>query len=191
MKRNTFLHFFNLKLFNADHILKQEYAHVMNEYMDLVHISLAEQEHKDGFYLPHHPIIKSTSATKKLPKVFDASTKTSNGKSLNDALMVDPMMQDKLFKHLLKFRKQKYTLKPDIEKMYLQVLVHPDDWKYQQIFWKYNNEIRAFVIQVVAFDEGPSSYLAISEVRKLDEDEGTDLQIGAKTVEEDLYVDNL
>ena len=49
-------------------------------------------------------------------------------------------------------------LTADIEKMYLQVLLHPDDWKYQQIFWYYNNEIRAFVIKVAAFGEGPFSY---------------------------------
>ena len=177
--------------FNADPIFKQQYARAMNEYIDLGYISLADQEHKDGFYLPHHAVIKSTSATTKLRIVFDASAKTSKGISLNDALMVGPTIQDKLFKHLLKFRIHKYVLTADIEKMYLQVLLHPDDWKYQQIFWYYNDEIRVFVIKVVAFGEGPSSYLAIAAVTKLAEDEGTDLPIGAKTVEEDLYVDNL
>ena len=82
-------------------------------------------------------------------------------------------------------------LTPDIEKMHLQVLVHPEFGNINRYFGNTTTKSAPFSIQVVAFEEGPSSYLAILGVRKLDEDEGTDLQIGAKTVEEDLYVDNL
>ena len=47
--------------------------------------------------------------------------------------MVGSTIQDKFFEHFLKFCMYKYALTADIEKkVYLQVLVHPDDWKYQQ-----------------------------------------------------------
>ena len=67
--------------------------------------------------------------------VFDDSVKTRNGLSLNDVLMNGPTIQDKLFEHLLRFRTYVYVLIADIEKMYRQIVIHPDDHKFQRIFW--------------------------------------------------------
>ena len=44
-------------------------------------------------------------------------------------------IQDKLFEHLLRFRTYVYVLIADIEKMYRQIVIHPDDHKFQRIFW--------------------------------------------------------
>lgn len=38
------------------------------------------------YYLPHHPVIKETSTTTNLRVVFDASSKTQTGFSLNNKL---------------------------------------------------------------------------------------------------------
>ena len=46
-------------------------------------------------------------------------------------------------------------------------------------------------INVVSFGEGPSSFTSLCTLKKLAEDEGSDLPIGAKTAQEDLYVDDL
>jgi len=42
----------------------------------------------------------------------------NNGLSLNDVLLVGPIIQDPLFTHLLRFCEYKYVLFADIEKMY-------------------------------------------------------------------------
>lgn len=61
----------------------------LEEYLKMGHMEEVENEKyilEPDFYLPHHPVIKSTSLTTKLRVIFDASANLSN-LSLNDVLM--------------------------------------------------------------------------------------------------------
>ncbi|XP_034195203.1 uncharacterized protein LOC117611378 [Osmia lignaria lignaria] len=107
--------------------LKSEYHKVIQEHIDMGHMSLVRNETANGYYMPHHAVIKASSATTKVRGVFDASAKMDKGISLNDTLMVDPTIQPSLFEQLMRFRSHVYVLTADIEKMYRQVLVHPED----------------------------------------------------------------
>ena len=117
--------------------LKQEYVKFLDEYEALNHMSVIENPNSSdrGFYLPHHAVIKANSLTTKIRVVFDGSAKTLSGISLNDSLMVDPTIQDDLYSLLSRFRAHKYALTADIEKMYRQILIHPDDSIYQKILF--------------------------------------------------------
>jgi len=117
--------------FNRDESFKAQYVRAFTEYLSLGHLSVVEDPEDDGYYMPHHAVFKNSSDTTKVRIVFDASAKSSNGISLNDVLMVGPTIQSTLFAHLVRFRTYKYVLTADIEKMYLQVLVHPDERRYQ------------------------------------------------------------
>ena len=119
---------------NANPTLKLEYDKVMQEYIDLGHMTLITSESLSRYYMPHHAVIKSDSSTTKVRVVFDASAKSSNGLSLNDTLMAGPTIQDKLFGHLLRFREHVYVLSADIAKMYRPVIVHPEDRRFQRVF---------------------------------------------------------
>jgi len=66
-------------------------------------MSVVENPNDDGFYMPHHAVIKESSNTTKVRVVFDASAKTNNGISLNDNLMIGPTIRDKLFSRSLPF----------------------------------------------------------------------------------------
>ena len=88
--------------------------------MSLVEISNSQSE---GFYLPHYAVFKESSNTTKLRVVFDASTKSTNGYSLNDNLLVGAIIQDDLFNLLLRFRTHTHVIIADIEKMYRQFLI--------------------------------------------------------------------
>jgi hypothetical protein len=49
-----------------DPVLKKQYHDFMREYEDLGHMEpVTFQEVKDTYYLPHHPVFKETSSTKK------------------------------------------------------------------------------------------------------------------------------
>ena len=52
------------------------------------------------FYLPHHCVFKQDSTTTKQRVVFDGSAKTTSGVSVNDAMMIGPLVQDDLFSKL-------------------------------------------------------------------------------------------
>ena len=69
-------------------------------------------------------------------QVFDGSAKTTNNLSLNDTLMVGPMIQQDLFSIMVRFRTHRYALIADIEKMYRQIMVNPKDSNRQRIVWR-------------------------------------------------------
>ncbi|CAG7820314.1 unnamed protein product, partial [Allacma fusca] len=110
---------------------REEYCRFMQEYLTLGHMKQVESSPFDkyptNYYLPHHAVVKETSTTTKLRVVFDASAKTSSGNSLNDLLMVGPRTQQDLVQILIRFRMRPVALIGDIEKMYRQILVHPED----------------------------------------------------------------
>ena len=150
--------------------LKQEYSKFLEEYEALNRMSLIENANsaERGFYLPHHAVIKSDSLTTKIRVVFDGSAKTSSGISLNDSLMVGPTIQEDLFSLLSRFRTHKYALTADIEKMYRQVLVHPDDAIYQKILFRKNeNEpVKVYSLNTVTCFISRHSRVAVTSRRR-------------------------
>ena len=117
--------------------LKEPYIENLKSYIENDHMSEGNSESINfGYFLAHHAVIKQSSLTTKVRVVFDASAKTSNGKSLNDTLMVGPNIQEKLFPLLIRFRSHAYALTTDIEKMFRQIQVHLDDQKFLKILWR-------------------------------------------------------
>ncbi|XP_063990952.1 uncharacterized protein LOC135169656 [Diachasmimorpha longicaudata] len=177
---------------NAD--LNTQYRAVIQEYLDLGH--LTEVTGADlsnlGYYLPHHAVIKESSLTTKVRVVFDGSAKTSTGISLNETLHVGPTIQDDIFSLLLRFRLYPYVLTGDIEKMYRQVLVRPEDRKFQRILWRDGKEpVRTFELNTVTFGLSAAPYLAIRCLHQLAKDDGHLHPEAARVLQRDLYVDDL
>ncbi|XP_018301866.1 uncharacterized protein [Mycetomoellerius zeteki] len=141
--------------------------------------------------MPHHAITKESSNTTKVRIVFDASAKANSGMSLNDMLLVGPTIQNKLFDHLIRFRTYNCVITADIEKMYLQIQLHKDDRRYQQILWRKNNKIATFRFNTLTFGVSSSPFLAIRTLHKLADDEGPAYPRAAKAVKEHFYVDDL
>ncbi|XP_033229628.1 uncharacterized protein LOC117181169 [Belonocnema kinseyi] len=134
--------------------LKDKYITFMSEYSELDHMSEDKSASiYDGYFLPHHAIIKQSSLTTKLRTVFDASAKTSNGNSLNDILMVGPNIQEDLFSLLIRFRSHIFAITVDIEKMYRQILVTENDQKFQKILWRENahQPVKIFRLKTVTY----------------------------------------
>ncbi|XP_063988136.1 uncharacterized protein LOC135168143 [Diachasmimorpha longicaudata] len=174
--------------------LKGHYHAVIQEYLDLGHPT--EVTGRDlsqfGYYLPHHAVINESSTTTKVRAVFDGSSKTNTGVSLNETLHVGPTIQDDIFSLLLRFRLYPYVLTGDIEKMCRQVLVRPEDRLYQRILWHNGKEpVRTFELNTVTFGLSAAPYLAIRCLHQLANDEGHRYPVAAKVLQRDLYVDDL
>ena len=70
----------------------------------------------------------------KVRVVFDCAAQ-HHGRSLNQQLLQGPYLLHNLVGVLCRFRKEKVTLVADIEAMYHQVKVRPEDHKYLQFLW--------------------------------------------------------
>lgn len=184
-----------LRKFKRNPEFERQYTAVMQEYLDLGHMSKLSEDSPEGegFYLPHHAVIKESSLTTKLRVVFDGSAKTEdNPISLNDALMVGPTIQEDIFALLTRFLTHQYVLTGDIEKMYRQFLIRKEDRKYQRILWKdARGNQQTYELNTVTFGLSCAPYLAIRCIHQLAEDEKLQFPIASKIIKRDLYVDDL
>lgn len=127
-----------IKRFLNDSQYARMYYDFMAEYKRLDHmrqISDSTPEPSHAYYLPHHGVRKETSLTTKLRVMFNGSSLTTSGWSLNDLLHAEAKLQVDIFDVLIWFRQYRFVFSADIEKMFRQIRVHPEDYKYQRIIW--------------------------------------------------------
>ncbi|XP_076230308.1 uncharacterized protein LOC116434332 [Nomia melanderi] len=170
------------------------YREFLKEYEQLGHMTqVSGGDLTEGFYLPHHAVIKESSETTKIRVVFDASSKTSTGIALNDALLNGPILQDTLYKLLLRFRSHSYVLTADVEKMFRQIRVHTDDRKYQRILWRDSRDkpIRTYELNTVTYGTTSAPFLAVRCLQQLAVDEQKSFPVAADVFRTDFYVDDL
>lgn len=150
------------------------------------------QGFKDAYYIPHHSVIKNSSTTTKLRVVFDASAVDANMNSLNAQLLNGPRLQMDLLDHLIKFRIFKYAFTADIEKMYRQIWINPDDYKFQLILWRPNrtSEIKTYALKTVTFGTASAPYLAIKTLQRLANDKIQNWPLGSYCLKNSFYVDD-
>ncbi|XP_062541616.1 uncharacterized protein LOC134209639 [Armigeres subalbatus] len=158
---------------NADPQLKQAYTAFINEYEQLGHMKLIDNPdpRHPAYYLPHHCVVRPDSTTTKLRVVFDASCSTDTGMSLNDALMVDPQVQDDLVSIILRFRIPQFAVISDIEKMYRQIGMNSVDQQLQLILWSDSpsETMRTYQLTTVTYGTSSAPYLATKLSPELDQ----------------------
>ncbi|XP_075150815.1 uncharacterized protein LOC142224922 [Haematobia irritans] len=182
------------KMLNAKPDIKHQYDQVILEYLDLGYIRKihhSEIQKRPNYYLPHHAVIKPDRVTTKLRIVFNASSPTSNKKSLNDILYPGPILQQDLVLQTLKWRLFKYVYNADITKMYRQILVDPSQTQYQRILFRKSPKkpIEDFELQTVTFGVNCDPFLAIRTLLQLAEDVRHSHPLA--TLEENMYVEDV
>ncbi|XP_067639341.1 uncharacterized protein [Eurosta solidaginis] len=177
--------------------LKVEYDKVVKEYLELDHMEQVDSptfEHSPShFYLPHHAVLKPESTSTKLRVVFNASSKTSNGVSLNDILHVGPALQADLTLLIIRWRMYKFVLNSDIQKMYRQILINPAHRPYQRILFREDPQgnIRDFQLKTVTFGVNCAPYLAIRTLHQLAQDNQDSHPLAAQILRKSMYVDDV
>ncbi|XP_052858246.1 uncharacterized protein LOC128266018 [Drosophila gunungcola] len=154
--------------------LKIRYDSVIQEYLDLNHMREVFPTHDfASYYLPHHAVLKPESITTKLRLVFNASSPSANGASLNDILHAGQVLQSDLTIQILKWRYFQYVFSADIEKMYRQIWVDPKHTPFQRILFRNpDGDIREFELKTVTFGVNCAPYLTIRVLQQL----ATDVQ---------------
>ncbi|GFU13553.1 integrase catalytic domain-containing protein [Trichonephila clavipes] len=172
------------------------YRNFIKEYLDLKHMELvpdSEINNIKSLYLPHHGVVRDTSCTTKLRVIFDASSKTSSGLSLNDLLMVGPRVQPELFPILIQFRIFSVAICADVEKMFRQIKVHEEDVDRQRILWRDSptEPIREYRLTTVTYGTSSAPFLSTRTLRQFAIDEQENYPAASRATLSHFYVDDL
>lgn len=181
-----------MKRFNSNPELQIDYDHCIQEYLDLNHMELLKDNDQAHYYLPHHPVFKESSTTTKVRPVFDASCKTNKNIILNSQLLVGPTIQPDSFSLILGWRKYEFVLCGDIEKMYRQIWVYPQDASYQCILWKCpkSENIESYRLKTVTFGVASAPFLVVRTLFQIAEDIKPHLPNIAEKIQNNFYVDD-
>ncbi|XP_017467738.1 PREDICTED: uncharacterized protein LOC108360089 [Rhagoletis zephyria] len=148
----------------VDKDMRDKYIEFMREYIEVGHMEPVDNpgDHSRTYYIPHHAV------TEKFRVVFSASARTSNGVSLNEIQLVGPNLQDPLINIILRFRRYPVALTADVEKMFRQVLVAPEDRDLQRILWREApaEDIRVYRLKTVAYGMACSPYNAVRSLNQ-------------------------
>ncbi|XP_032676814.1 uncharacterized protein LOC116846716 [Odontomachus brunneus] len=175
--------------------LLAEYRAFVNEYARLNHLQLAPatSDSQSCVYLPHHPVFRNSSLTSRVRVVFNASSPTSTGSSLNDQLMTGPKLQADLTAVLLRWRQFRCVCSADIAKMYRQILLNSHDLDFQRMLWKetIDGSVVAYRLLTVTYGLACAPFLALRVLRQLALDEGESYPRAASIIRDHIYVDDV
>ena len=124
--------------------LKEKYVETINVYIKDGHASIlskAEAEKESAKiinYIPHQAVTK-VNKPGKIRVVFDAGARYKKT-SLNENLQKGPDLLNNLVGILLRFRKGRYCVMANIEKMFHQVLVREQDREALRFVWRTNKK---------------------------------------------------
>lgn len=191
--------FLNLeKRFQQNPELFCKYKNFVHEYVSLNHaervpFTLSNENDKNRYFMPHHCVIREGSLTTKLRVVFDASSKSSSGYSLNDISLKGFQVQPDLFDILCRFRVGKYAVTIDIEKMYRQIDINPEQRFLQSILWRECPELPLECIQLrtVTYGTTCAPYLATRTLNEIANLNKNKYPLASKILLSQTYMDDL
>ena len=175
----------------------KELDDVAQEYFNLGHAELIpttdlEKPVEATFYLPIHGVYKATSTTTKVRAVFDASTKSSTGVSLNNTLLVGPTIHQPLIDVLLHFRLFPIALTADISKMYRAVELTKSDRDLHRFVWRSDpsTQLKDYRMTRLTFGVSASSFAANMAVKQNAIEHAQEFPLAADVVQKGFYVDD-
>ncbi|XP_046145684.1 uncharacterized protein LOC123989001 [Osmia bicornis bicornis] len=132
------------------------------------------------------------STTTALRVVFNGSSPTSSGYSLNDLLHTGPNLMLNIADLLIWIRRYKHLFATDVTKMYRQIKVHPDDWSLQQILWLDDTQKETqYQLTTVTYGTKAAPYLAVRTLLQLADDEGSKYPLAVEPIKNGRYVDDI
>jgi len=186
------------KKLENDYAYRQSYVssvenYISKGYAELVPTTLLDRDDGRVWYMPHHAVHHPTKP--KLRVVYDLKAKFQ-GISLNDHLLQGPDLTNALIGVILRFRQGQYAVTADIEEMFHQVKVPPEDRDVLRfLWWPGGDTSRAPVeyrMSVHVFGAKSSPSCVNFALRRTAEEHGS--QYGNEVIEvirRNFYVDNL
>ncbi|GFV18963.1 integrase catalytic domain-containing protein [Trichonephila clavipes] len=170
------------------------YAEFLKKYEELGHLErvVESSEPPTHYYIPHHGVLRPEKLTTKLRIVFNGSSPTTTGISLNDILLKGEVKED-VFETISRFGRHKFAFTTGIQKMYRQILINPDQQDLQRIIWKHglDAEILTYRLKTVTYGLSNAPFLAIRTLQQLAKDENSRFTLASETLLYDTYMDDI
>ncbi|GFQ65077.1 integrase catalytic domain-containing protein [Trichonephila clavata] len=159
-----------VRRFKCDHELFCEYKDVIDNYVRegiVERTSCDSLSDSQGFYLPHHAVIRSDKTTSRLRIVFDGSAHEDGHSSLNQSLYTGPNLHPNMLELLLRFRKNPVAFTADVKSAFLQIELDLHDREFTRFFWTDNLNNNPYVLNFtrVLFGLRPSPYLLAATLK--------------------------
>jgi hypothetical protein len=169
----------------------------MREYELLGHMSrIPKSECRDesgnAYYIPYISILRKDAITTKLRNVFNASSPTSNGVSLNDTIHPGPTLLTKIFDIMVRIRQFRIVYTSDVEKMFRQILVCPEDREKLRVIWrpKKSESLGEYWLNTITYGLDCAPWQAIRTLHQIADDHGPD-QETKEIIKKSFYMDDL
>ncbi|GFX10690.1 integrase catalytic domain-containing protein [Trichonephila clavipes] len=135
--------------------ISELYRNFMREYLEMGHMEevVEDEDSATVYYLPHHGVYRQESKTTHLRVVFNASSITTSGESLNSLQLNGAVIQRDLFSILLNIRARKFAVTTDIKKMFRMILIDESQRDLLRIVWKdkIDSPVKIFRLTTVTF----------------------------------------
>ena len=164
-------------------------------YEDLDQDQISRLESEPGYVIPWNVVWKESSLSTPMRTVYDASSKTSSGYSLNDVLAVGIPDIVRLLDVLLQWHIGPVAIVGDVSQFYCSIGLNEESWKYQKVFLRENMNpdgklIKAVIVSAI-FGVCSSGGQAEEAIRKLCDVISTDKPDVTKFLLLSRYVDDL
>ncbi|GBM59870.1 hypothetical protein AVEN_50455-1 [Araneus ventricosus] len=178
------------KRLSRDEAMKNLYQDFMQEYLDLGHMEKVNDVKSASplcYYFPHHGVFRPERTKTKLRVVFNVSSLTTSGSSLNDHLLKGLAKED-IFEIIARFRKHKFAFIAGIQKMY-RILIDPAQRDLLRIIWKDREDAdpKEFRLRTVTYGTASAPFLAIRTLKQLALDESSRFPLASDVTQQDMY----
>ena len=178
---------------NAD--LKSSYSKTIQDDLDKGYIVKVpphnpSQRTDREWYLPHHAVVNPHKPGK-VRRVLNGASKFQ-GYSLNNSLLMGPDLLQSLLHVLFRFREHSYAVSADIEAMFMQVGVLPEDQRSLRFLWREDSTSDVEVYQYTRHIFGPKDSPTCSNfaLRKTASDNEDQFPAAALAVKLKFYMDD-
>ncbi|XP_056272262.1 uncharacterized protein LOC130195038 [Pseudoliparis swirei] len=173
-----------------------DYMHFMKDIIargDAEKVPEEELNNQPAWYIPHHGVYHPHKPGK-IRVVFDCSARFQDT-SLNDHLLTGPELTNTLVGVLCRFRKGPIAIMCDVERMFHQFHVRPEDQDYLRFLWWENGDLASppstFRMKVHLFGAASSPGCANFGLKhRANEGQDQFNQNAVKFIQRNFYVDD-
>ena len=158
----------------------EEMKRIIKEYAEEVPVE--ELMRESAWYLQHFVVENKT----KLRIVWNAAA-NYQGQCLNKGLEKGPNLLSNLLHVLLNFRRKRVAIQGDINKMFNQVEIHPQDRDYHRFVWG----AKEYRWKRLPFGDKPAPDLCVYCLHHLAEENTQIMPLGSRVLRENTYMDDI